>query len=368
MTRVLMVSGSWPPAACGVGDYTERLCRELEQGDVEVTRYIDNGLSQPFSPQAVRRIREADCDLIHVQYPTAGYGRSLTPSALPLIVRNRPVVVTLHEYSVFRWYRRAWFSPYARRCAARIFTTDEERDLFRGNFPSRAGSDFTIEIASNIPAAVNVARRANRVSYFGLIAPNKGIEAFLDLCEIAAAESTDFTFDLMGAIPAQHRRYAETIIRRASAARIDIAIDLPGDAVASRLATSSFAYLPFPDGASAKRGTLAAAIVNKLIVITRHSDITPGWIRSATLDAPRPGDALKRLLLLRSDSRRREAATRQGALAGSRFRWDAIAQRHADLYRDLLWATEGKSGVAAAPSAAAPYDSRNGLQQRWQCN
>lgn len=111
MTRVLMVSGSWPPQVCGVGDYTERLCRELEQGGVDVVRFADDGLARPYSPNAVRRADEADCDVVHVQYPTAGYGRSLTPSALPAGIRSKPVVVTLHEYSVFRWYRRAWFSP-----------------------------------------------------------------------------------------------------------------------------------------------------------------------------------------------------------------------------------------------------------------
>jgi glycosyltransferase involved in cell wall biosynthesis len=260
-------------------------------------------------------------------------------------------VVTLHEYSVFRWYRRAWFSSYARHCAARVFTTDEERDLFQRRFPRRGGADITIEIASNIPATANGARSPNRVAYFGLITPNKGIEAFLDLCEIARAASSDLAFDLIGAIPQRHRRYAEAIVQRASACNVDMVLDLPDDAVAKRLAASAFAYLPFPDGATGKRGTLAAAIVNNLTVITRHSDITPGWIRSATLDAQGPEDALKLLLLLRTDSRRREAAARQSALAGPRFRWDAVARRHVDLYRSVL-------SASADGATAISYESR----------
>jgi glycosyltransferase involved in cell wall biosynthesis len=359
MTKVLMVSGSWPPQVCGVGDYTERLCFELEQSGVGVVRFVDDGLSRLYSSKAVRRADEVDCDVVHIQYPTAGYGRSLTPGALPWRVRNKPVVVTLHEYSVFRWYRRAWFSPYARHCAARVFTTDEERSLFQRRFPSRGGADLTIEIASNIPAAANTARNQNRVSYFGLIAPNKGIEAFLELSESARASSDEFVFELIGAIPEQHRRYAAAIMQRASASKVEIAIDLPNDAVAERLAASAFAYLPFPDGASAKRGTLAAAIVNRLIVITRHSDITPGWIRSATLDARRPEDALKLLLLLRTDNRKREAAAKQGALAVPRFRWDTIARRHAELYRSLLnSAANGASDAPVWPSAATSSESR----------
>lgn len=358
MTTVLMVSGSWPPQACGVGDYTERLCRELEQNDIGVMRFGDDRLSRIYSRAAIREADEAECDLIHIQYPTAGYGRSLTPSALPANVLDKPVVVTLHEYSVFRWYRRAWFSPYARNCAARIFTTDEERGLFERRFPNRGGMDVTIEIASNIPAAANAVRQPSRVACFGLIAPNKGLETFLDLCEIAHAASSDFTFDLIGAIPEQHRRYADAILQRASACNVRIAIDLPNDAVANRLATATYAYLPFPDGASGKRGTLAAALVNKLIVITRHSNITPDWIRTATLDAKGPEDALKALVRLQADRGRRETAAKQSALAASRLRWDVIARRHADLYRSLLSAGDGRQSDAAGRTASAKFESR----------
>ncbi len=353
MTTVLMVSGSWPPQACGVGDYTERLCRELEDNGISVVRFADDRLSQLYSRGAVRRATEAHCDLLHIQYPTAGYGRSFTPAALPATVRNKPVVVTLHEYSVFRWYRRNWFSPYARRCAARIFTTDEERRLFERRFPDRSGADQTIEIASNIPIAVDALRSANRVSYFGLIAPNKGIEAFLELCEFAKAAGSDLTFVMIGAIPERHRHYADEILRRAAACNVDLAINLSDVTVAQRLATAAYAYLPFPDGASAKRGTLAAAIVNKLIVITRHSDITPQWMRSATLEAQHPEDALKLLARLQADPSFREAAAKQSNQAGARFRWEAIALRHVDLYESLL--SEQAMHVSGVP---VPYESR----------
>jgi glycosyltransferase involved in cell wall biosynthesis len=336
MTNVLMVSGSWPPQVCGVGDYTERLCRELEGGGISVTRFADERLSQFYSQGAVRRATEADCDVVHIQYPTAGYGRSFTPSALPATVRDKPVVVTLHEYSVFRWYRRSWFSPYARHCAARIFTTDEERQLFERRFPDRNGANHTIEIASNIPAAPVAEKSPDRVSYFGLIAPNKGIEAFLELCETARAASVGLTFDMIGAVPERHRRYAGEVLQRAAACNVHLSINLSDEAVAERLATATYAYLPFPDGASGKRGTLAAAIVNKLIVITRHSDITPQWIRSATLDAERPEMALKLLTRLQADEGFLDAAAKQSNQASARFRWDAIALRHADLYESLL--------------------------------
>ena len=336
MTSVVMVSGSWPPQACGVGDYTEMLCRELERQAISVVRFVSGKLTRLWSLETIDRINRLECDLVHIQYPTAGYGRSITPSALARSIHNKPVLVTLHEYSVFRWYRRAWFSPFAQHCAARVFTTDAERELFQRRFPARRGMDLTIEIGSNIPASTDGARQPDRVCYFGLIAPNKGIEEFLDLCAIAAASASGLTFELIGAVPERHGRYADEIAKRALAYGVHMSFGLPDDAVAGRLARSTFAYLPFPDGATAKRGTLAAAIVNGAIVVTRHSDITPGWIRSITLDAKTPLDALGIIARLQNDGERLSSMAERNASAARRFRWDAIARRHAELYRQLL--------------------------------
>lgn len=360
MTTVLLVSGSWPPQPCGVGDYTEVLGRELEKHGVSVARFRSNRFSRFYSSEIVDEIRETDCDLIHIQYPTAGYGRSFTPSALARAVRDKPVVVTLHEYSLFRWYRRPWFSQFARHCAARIFTTDDECNLFQRRFPVRNGLDSTIEIGSNIPASPPKDRRTDKICYFGLIAPGKGIEDFLELCALASAAAINLPFELIGAIPERHTRYANEILKRAAAFNVRILLSLPEHAVADRLGSSTYAYLPFPDGASAKRGTLAAAIVNGLIVITRHSSITPQWIRAATLDAKTPSDAMDALLRLQSDRRCHSELRDRAGLAASHFRWDAIAQRHANLYRHLLGVqTAGRrSGASATAGNDTAYESR----------
>ncbi|MCW5691680.1 MAG: glycosyltransferase family 4 protein [Pseudolabrys sp.] len=336
MTKVLLVSGSWPPQVCGVGDYTQVLSHELASIGIGVERFASDRFSQLYAPSILDEIERTDCDLIHVQYPTAGYGRSLTPSAIARRIRSRPVVVTLHEYSVFKPYRRAWFSPFARHCAARIFTTGEERALFEQRFPRRRGVDTTIEIGSNVPSAADGRRQPNLVCYFGLIAPNKGLEAFLELARLARMSSSSLTFELIGAVPDRFRRYADDIITQATASGIKVAPQLPDHEVAAHLAGATFAYLPFPDGASAKRGTLAAAFVNGLIVATQHSTITPDWIKGATLETAGPQDALGALTRLQADPTARADLSRRVEKAARHFRWDAIADRHAALYESLL--------------------------------
>ncbi|MBS0534798.1 MAG: glycosyltransferase family 4 protein [Proteobacteria bacterium] len=336
MTKVLLVSGSWPPQVCGVGDYTHVLGHELEKAGVTVQRFASERFSQLYAPSILDEIERTDCDAIHIQYPTAGYGRSLTPSAIARAVRDRPVVVTLHEYSVFKPYRRAWFSPFARYCAARIFTTGEERALFEQRFPKRRGIDTTIEIGSNVPVAPGRQRQPNQVCYFGLIAPSKGLETFLELARLAGMAGSSLSFEMIGAVPDRHRRYADDMIARARTLGVDVSLQLADHAVAERLAAATFAYLPFPDGASAKRGTLAAAFVNGLIVATQHSALTPDWIRGATLACASPQEALSALTRLQANATARADLGRRVANAARHFRWDAIADRHAALYQSLL--------------------------------
>ncbi|KQY98115.1 hypothetical protein ASD45_19245 [Pseudolabrys sp. Root1462] len=336
MTTVLLVSGSWPPQVCGVGDYTQVLGHELAKAGVEVRRFASDRFSQLYARSILEEIESVDCDVIHIQYPTVGYGRSLTPSAIARVIRDRPVVVTLHEYSVFKPYRRAWFSPFAKHCAARVFTTDEERALFAQRFPRRGGIDATIEIGSNVPAAAGRPRLPDLVCQFGLIAPNKGLESFLELARLAGAAESGLTFEMIGAIPERHQRYADDIIAQAKTLGVKVLLQLPDHAVAERLATATFAYLPFPDGATAKRGTLAAAFVNGLIVATHHSRITPDWIRAATLDTATPQDALGALTHLQANATARADLRHRVATASDHFRWDAIADRHAALYQSLL--------------------------------
>lgn len=336
MTNVLLVSGSWPPQVCGVGDYTQVLSQQLTKAGIAVRRFGSDRFSQLYAPSILEEIERTDCDLVHIQYPTAGYGRSLTPSAIARRIRSRPIVVTLHEYSVFKPYRRAWFSSFAGHCAARIFTTGEERALFEQRFPRRRGVDATIEIGSNVPAAAGRQRQPNLVCYFGLIAPNKGLEAFLDLARLARLSSSSLRFELIGAVPDRYRRYADDIIAQATATGITVSPQLPDHEVAAHLAEATFAYLPFPDGASAKRGTLAAAFVNGLMVATQHSVITPDWIRGATLDTASPQDALNALARLQANPTARADLSRRVETAARHFRWDAIADQHVALYQTLL--------------------------------
>ena len=117
--RIILISGSFPPMKCGVGDYTAQLAQALAGSpDTAVAVLADVAASKTqvaaprlqvfpiahgwtFSdlPEILRSVRRWRPDVIHVQYPGQGY-RSNTPFLMPAIFQllGMPVVQTWHNY------------------------------------------------------------------------------------------------------------------------------------------------------------------------------------------------------------------------------------------------------------------------------
>src|ERR1700730_15084523 len=115
--RILLISGSLPPMKCGVGDYTANLAKALgRRKDASVAVLTDVAATPTPSDfefevfPIARGWRMGDIvpigvtarrwgpDIIHIQYPTQGYGRRYLPWLLPSLFRlvNLPVVQTWH--------------------------------------------------------------------------------------------------------------------------------------------------------------------------------------------------------------------------------------------------------------------------------
>lgn len=116
--RVLLVTGSFPPMRCGVGDYSYRLAQALAADSairVGVLTSVDGkstgktvgmdifpitkswGLAE--APGVIRLIRHWSPDVVHIQYPTQGYGTGLLPWIVPIIgfTMRKRIVQTWHE-------------------------------------------------------------------------------------------------------------------------------------------------------------------------------------------------------------------------------------------------------------------------------
>ena len=99
--RILLVSGSYPPHRCGVGDYVYQLAKTLSENKTleiavltSVIRNVNiNRNVKVFNCmtswkirdlfQALSVVRQFKPDIVHIQYPTQGYNGRL-PKYLPL--------------------------------------------------------------------------------------------------------------------------------------------------------------------------------------------------------------------------------------------------------------------------------------------
>lgn len=122
--RVLLITGSFPPMRCGVGDYTHRLAEALAlRPNMSVAVLTSRAAASASSNRTfdlfpvmeswaigevamVHQIVESWLpDLVHIQYPTLGYGQQLLPWLLPkfLYRSGNPVVQTWHEIYNPKW-------------------------------------------------------------------------------------------------------------------------------------------------------------------------------------------------------------------------------------------------------------------------
>ena len=329
MINLALVSGSWPPQACGVGDYTNRLANMLERDNINVERV---SLTSLWS-HSLSAIKMQASEIIHIQYPTMGYGRSIAPTLLPFLQRRKRVVVTIHEFSNFSPVRRPWFYSFAHKADARIFTNSQELNAFKSVMRPSTGLDFIVPIASNIDRG-NAKKIPGTICSFGLLTPNKGIEDFLDLAH-KMREDKDVIFSLVGAIADSYRSYADCVLKKCIELDIKTFIDLPETSAADIISTQEFAYLPYPDGATVKRGSLLAALANDLIVITAHSKSTSEDLTRSTIHVSSPDEARSKLSRLLA-----RGAEYQNAREGTKYftmpSWVDIARQHIAIYRDLL--------------------------------
>jgi glycosyltransferase involved in cell wall biosynthesis len=331
--RIILVTGSVPPEACGIGHYTVRLADALNE--IGVRAEILTGAD--WSGRGAARLNSAfnnrTGDFIHIQYPSVGYGHHLGPQVLSIL---RPTIVTVHEFGHVRVPRRIATLPFFIRSDHLIFTSDAELKTVAKVVPGIGRKSSVIAIGSNImPVRTPVPRRADRVLSFGLISPRKGLESVLRLAEILQRAGSRIRIQMVGALPEKHRGYAQEFLRRAAGLPVDCEIDLPEQSVADRLAEAGVAYLPFPDGASDRRGSLKAVLASGLPCVTTSGDYTPAELASVVRFAPSPEQACSVIEHLAGNPPECQEMSRAGIRYAQQFDWQSIALKHKEVYEKV---------------------------------
>lgn len=283
--RVVLVSGAYPPDICGVGDYTMNLAQSAPRWwDL----FVERDWSWRAAPGIVRRLLACRPVAVVVQYPTQGYGWSLVPHLLiafgRLTGRYRPILA-LHEFSSLSHKARLTLGFASFFAGGIIFTTEEERQRARAyRLFSRRVPTSVIGILSNIPFVADpppIRDRTVDVAYFGHIRPNKGLEIFLDTMAGMDLAEHRLRVVVAGVVPAGYEQFGQMIADRCRHIGCELMLGLDGDAVAALLGDVRCLYLPFPDGVSARRGSLLAGLGNGAIVATTMGSATPDALRPA---------------------------------------------------------------------------------------
>lgn len=286
-------------------------------------------------PKLVEEIRRQQPDGILMQYPTGAFGRSLGPVLLSLLYHVAPTMVMLHEFAAAHVVRKAAVGALLLRADRVGITAERERKYLTTAYPWLRSRIRDVPIASNIPGRTWAPASPPSVTYFGQLRPNKGIEEFVEVRKRIAAEAPDATFEVVGAVVPQHAEYAEAVQRTAVEAGITIAANLSIEQVADTLARSTVALMPFPDGASFRRGSMfAAASCGTPIATTIGVDTPPELL--AFLDPAHTIDDLTALTLkLLRDPAARDAAHHRCKQLSAKFGWEQTADSYCKVFREL---------------------------------
>lgn len=295
---VLLVSGSFPPDVCGVGDYTERLAAAAPKS---WELFLERDWSFSAAIGIFKRLLRRNPSAIILQYPTQGYRWSLIPHSLLIfgsLTGKYRTILALHEFSSLSHKARLALALTSRFLNHIVFTSEIERDNAHAYafFSSRTPTSI-VGILSNIPWKIGrpVKERAIDLAYFGHIRPNKGLEHFLEVMSLLREGDSIVKMAVIGTVPAGYEPFGEMVSARCGKIGCEMITGLSSEQVAETLGDTRMLYLPFPDGASARRGSILAGLGNGVIIATTVSTATPPSLLPALLRCT--GDSMDSVIL-----------------------------------------------------------------------
>lgn len=364
--RILLVSGSFPPMPCGVGDYTYMLACSLAQRKntkVAVLTHIEgqprgrdctfeilpgaNGWRFGETGRIARDVRKWAPDVIHFQYPGRKYG--LLQCLLPMLFRlmGYPVFLTLHEYYAIIDFRSLLTAmlhlPNLLASLGVVVTRGEYKDLVPSMYARilRRRAIRHIPIASNIPTTLlddkeraEVSRQygvlsGSLLSYFGFVSPEKGLE---DLFRIADPRRHCIALlcDLNKSDTYQ-RKILATIGTPPWKGRVTVTGFLPDTEVGRIMAASDAIVFPFRDGASIGNSSLHGAVAQGTFTLTTSRE-RHGYDPENNVYFSRPGDIEEMSAALATYAGRRIPRDRDFQERA----WSIIADAHFGLYASVV--------------------------------
>jgi len=345
--KVALLTGSCPQGACGVGDYVALLADALNAIGIE-GRMITSGDWRLSHALAMHRaLRAQSFDVVQIHYPSLGFGARLGPQGIALLLN---CVVSFHEASQSHPLRKLALLPFVVRAQHLIFFSSFERDFALSWAPWISGVSSIIPPPSNIRKFSSTGPRSlDEILCFSLIRPGRGHDDILKLASLIKAAGLGLRIRFVGTPQSESFvPYFEALRQQSASLPIVWDSGLSEDEVARRFASSSIAYLPYPNGASELRSTLKTALLNELAVVTTRGDHTPQSLDGVVRFCATPEEALSTIRFLIDNPKERAILGDRAGEYVKEWTWERTASRHAEIYERLVRAQRQTSGPIVA--------------------
>jgi glycosyltransferase involved in cell wall biosynthesis len=398
--RVCLLSGEFPPMQGGVGDFTREIGLALNKLGATVTvltsvEATPHGAAEP-SPDGGSILRRDGSSLtvlpvverwdfscwspigqflnrskpqvLNIQYQTAAYQMHPAINLLPCRLRlskDRPhVVVTFHDLKLPYLFPKAgplrrWMtSALIRGSDAAIVTNVEDREEARRYGPRNLE---LFPIGSNIapwtlPGYDREAWRGRwgigagevLLCYFGFLNESKGAETLFRALARLVGDGQPIKLLMIGGKVGSSDPTNVAYLQEMEAliAQLDLTDHVlwtgyvDGPEVSASFWSADICVMPYGDGVSFRRGTLMAALVHGMPIVSTYPRVeVPEIVEDENMALVPAGDvaALAGTIfeLAASDSLR-ERLARGAAELSKLFSWEGIAQDTLELYERLL--------------------------------
>lgn len=386
--RVLFVTGEYPPMQGGVGDYTWSLGTALARQNVDVhvltgqeagpSHLAPQGVANVYPEvsrwnwRMIRQVRasadEVKPDVLHIQYQSAAFRLHPAINLLPRSMRHRRwplrVAVTFHDLRVPYLFPKAgplrWqINLEPARCSDIVIVTNAEDKARLLDYPELADKLFEIPIGANIlsepPADFDREQQRARwgvrrddflLCYFGFLNASKGGEELIAGLALAVNQGMPAKLLMIGGQVGASDPTNAAYLQRVKTLIAELGLEgrvhwtgfLPASQVSASFLAADVAVLPYRDGVSFRRGSLMAALEHSLpIISTEPATPIPELRHGQNIWLVPPSSAADlaaaiQTLWLDGDSCQQ---LREGAKQlATAFTWEAIAQRHLEVYRE----------------------------------
>lgn len=308
--RVAMITGAMPLAKCGVGDYTDVLITSLTNAGVKVdvitdVKYGERNKSYTlhnvvkkwygfgFFGIILKTLKNIQCDVVHIQYPTISYKGYVEINILPLILRLKgyKVVYTLHEYSQRPFLSRVRRWPSVLGSDSVIVVEDIfKKDLIKVPFFRNSEDKIeVVHIGANIQKSSYTSEKILTLretlfggykgliaSYFGFVNSNKVLLVTIETMGNLKKENSLFFKLLIISQLENNDPYQNQVLKlieqHGLADEIKITGFLPKEDVGNYIACSDFGISLFANGLAIRNGSFLALYQEgiKVIATTPH--------------------------------------------------------------------------------------------------